>query len=154
MRIHPLMAGAAASVIVLSGVGVAALTGVLPRTQAEKAIESPVAKKACADCGVVVAVKLVEQKGDGTGLGAVVGGAAGAVVGHEITDGKDLGTLIGAAGGAFAGHQIERQARATKHYEVRVRMDDGKLKTVKFAAQPAWKSGDKVRLQDGKLVSA
>lgn len=33
-------------------------------------------------------------------------------------------------------------------------MTDGKLKTVKFAAQPAWKSGDKVRLQEGKLVSA
>jgi hypothetical protein len=39
-------------------------------------------------------------------------------------------------------------------YEVRVRMTDGKLKTVKFAAQPAWKSGDKVCSQDGKLVSA
>ena len=172
MRIHPLMAGAAASVIVLSGVGVAALTGVLPRTQAEKAIEQSVAKKpleqpvakkpleqqaakkGCADCGVVVAVRLVEQKGEGTGLGAVVGGVAGAVVGHEIADGKDLGTLVGAAGGAFAGHQIERQARTTKHYEVRVRMDDGRLKSVKFAAQPAWKSGDKVRLLDGKLVSA
>ena len=84
MRIHPLMAGAAAGVIVLSGVGVAAITGVLPRTQAEKAAEQPV----------------------------------------------------------------------TKHYEVRVQMGDGKLRTVKFAAQPAWKSGDKVRLQDGKLVSA
>ena len=71
MRIHPLMAGAAAGVIVLSGVGVAAITGVLPRTQAEKAAEQPVA-----------------------------------------------------------------------------------MRTVKFAAQPAWKSGDKVRLQDGKLVSA
>ena len=154
MRIHPLMAGAAAGVIVLSGVGVAAVTGVLPRTQAEKAAEQPVAKKECTDCGVVVSVRLVEQKGEGTGLGAVVGGVAGAVVGHEITDGKDLGTLVGAAGGAVAGHQIERHARTTKHYEVRVRMGDGKLRTVKFAAQPAWKSGDKVRLQDGKLVSA
>lgn len=45
MRIHPLIAGAAAGVIVLSGVGIAALTGVLPRTQAEKASEPPVAKK-------------------------------------------------------------------------------------------------------------
>ena len=34
MRIHPLIAGAAASVIVLSGVGIAALTGVLPRSEA------------------------------------------------------------------------------------------------------------------------
>lgn len=154
MRIHPLMAGAAAGVIVLSGVGVAAITGVLPRTQAEKAAEQPVVEKECTDCGVVVSVRLVEQKGEGTGLGAVVGGVAGAVVGHEITDGKDLGTLVGAAGGAVAGHQIERHARTTKHYEVGVRMGDGKLRTVKFAAQPAWKSGDKVRLQDGKLVSA
>lgn len=103
---------------------------------------------------MVIAVKLVEQKGEGTGLGAVIGGVAGAVVGHEIADGRDVGTLVGAAGGAVAGHQIERHARTTKHYEVRLRMEDGKLKTVKFAAQPAWKSGDKVRLQDGKLVSA
>jgi outer membrane lipoprotein SlyB len=154
MRIHPLMAGAAAGVIVLSGVGVAAITGVLPRSQAEKAVEQPVVKKECADCGVVVGVKLVEQKGEGTGLGAVVGGVAGAVVGHNIAEGKDLGTVVGAAGGAIAGHQIERHARTTKHYEVRVRMSDGKVKTVKFASQPAWKSGDKVRLHDGKLVSA
>jgi outer membrane lipoprotein SlyB len=154
MRIHPLIAGAAASVIVLSGVGVAAITGVIPGTQAEKAAEAPAAKKECTDCGVVVAVRLVEQKGEGTGLGAVVGGVAGAVVGREIADGRDLGTVVGAAGGAIAGHQIERHARATKHYEVQVRMPDGKLKSVRLGTRPNWKSGDKVRLQDGKLVSA
>jgi len=33
-------------------------------------------------------------------------------------------------------------------------MSDGNLKSVKFSTLPAWKSGDKVRLQDGKLVSA
>jgi uncharacterized protein YcfJ len=156
MRIHPLIAGAAASVIVLSGVGIAAITGVLPRSEAEKAVQPPpaAAKKECADCGVVVAVKLIEKKGEGTGLGAVVGGVAGAVVGHEISHGRDAGTVVGAAGGAFAGHQIERQARTTKHYEVQVRMADGQLRNVKFDTPPAWKSGDKVRLQDGKLVSA
>ena len=155
MRIHPLVAGAAASVIVACGVGVAAMTGVLPRSQAEKAeVPPPAAKKECAECGVVVNVRMVEQKGEGTGLGAVVGGVAGAVVGHEISHGRDVGTVVGAAGGAFAGHQIERQARTTTHYEVRVQMADGQLRIVKFAARPAWKSGDKVRLQDGKLVSA
>jgi hypothetical protein len=45
----------------------------------------------------------------------VVGGVAGAVIGHESADGRNL-------------------------------------KNVKFATQPAWKSGDTVRLQDGKLV--
>jgi outer membrane lipoprotein SlyB len=155
MRIHPLVAGAAASVIVACGVGVAAMTGVLPRTQAEKADVPPsAAKKECADCGVVMNVRMVEQKGEGTGLGAVVGGVAGAVVGHEISHGRDVGTVVGAAGGAFAGHQIERQARTTQHYEVRVQMTDGQSRIVKFSSPPAWKSGDKVRLQDGKLVSA
>jgi outer membrane lipoprotein SlyB len=152
MRIHPLVAGAAAGVIVLSGVGIAALTGVLPRSEAERAAQAP--KKQCADCGVVVSVRLVERKGDGTGLGAVVGGVAGALVGHEIADGRSAGTVIGAAGGAIAGHQIERHARTTQHYEVQVRMLDGNLKSVTFATQPAWKSGDKVRMQEGKLVSA
>lgn len=144
MRIHPLMAGAAVSVIVLSGVGIAAVTGVLPTSSAQ----------VCADCGVVVEVRLVEQKGEGTGLGAVVGGVAGAVVGREISDGRDLGTVVGAAGGAFAGHQIERHARTTKHYRVEVRMPDGSVKSVRYAARPAWKTGDKVRLANGKLVSA
>ena len=155
MRIHPLVAGAAAAVIVACGVGVAAMTGVLPRTLAEKTeVPPPAAKKECAECGVVMNVRMVEQKGEGTGLGAVVGGVAGAVVGHEISHGRDVGTVVGAAGGAFAGHQIERQARTTTHYEVRVQMADGQLRIVKYAAPPAWKPGDKVRLQDGKLVSA
>jgi outer membrane lipoprotein SlyB len=151
MRIHPLAVGAAAGAIVLSGVGIAAFTG-------ERAVakQAPVeqAKKACADCGVVVAVVQVEEKGAGTGLGAVVGGVAGAVVGHGITDGKDLGTVVGAAGGAIAGHQIERHARTTKHYEVQVRMADGQVKTVRFGTRPAWKSGDRVRWVEGRLLSA
>jgi outer membrane lipoprotein SlyB len=150
MRIHPLMAGAAASVILLSGVGIAALTGVLPTTSAEK----QAVKDECRDCGVVLGVRLVEEKGEGTGLGAVVGGVAGAVVGREISDGRDLGTVVGAAGGAIAGHQIERHARTTKHYQVEVRMPDGSVKSVRYAARPAWKSGDRVRLTNGKLVSA
>jgi outer membrane lipoprotein SlyB len=150
MRIHPLIAGAAVSVILLSGAGIAAITGVLPTSSAEKTAVA----KACADCGVVVEVRLVKQKGEGTGLGAVVGGVAGAVVGREISDGRGLGAVVGAAGGAVAGHQIERHARTTEYYQVEVRMPDGTTKNVRYAARPAWKSGDNVRLVYGKLVSA
>jgi outer membrane lipoprotein SlyB len=117
MHIHPLMAGAAASVIVLSGVGVAAITGYLPGT---KAVESPEAsakaRPACIDCGVVVAVRQSEKKGEATGVGAVVGGVAGAVVGREIADGREAGTLLGAAGGAMSGQQIELQAKTAKRF--------------------------------------
>lgn len=159
MRIHPLMAGAAASVIVLSGAGVAAITGYLPGTRAvesavpEKAAVAKPPKPACADCGVVVAVRQSEKKGEGTGVGAVVGGVAGAVVGREISDGRDAGTLLGAAGGAIAGHQIERHARTAKRFHVDVRMENGTVKTVTTDTQPAWKTGDRVRLKGGKLVA-
>lgn len=153
MKIHPLMAGAAASVIVLSGVGVAAITGYLPGSEASKAAVAEPAKPACLDCGVVVAVRQSEKKGEGTGVGAIVGGVAGAVVGREISDGRDAGTLLGAAGGAVAGHQIERHARTTKRFHVDVRMEDGSVKTVTTQARPAWKSGDRVRLRDGRLVA-
>jgi outer membrane lipoprotein SlyB len=155
MRIHPLVAGAAVSVILLSGIGIAAITGALPTSSAKIGADpQAAATKECVECGVVVEVRLVEQKGEGTGLGAVVGGVAGAVVGREISDGRDVGTVVGAAGGAIAGHQIERHARTTKHYQVQVRMADGTTRTVKYSARPAWKSGDRVKLMDGKLVSA
>ena len=148
-RIHPLMAGAAASVIVLSLTGVAAMTGYLPGT---KAWQEAREEARCPDCGVVVAVREVEVKGKGTGLGAVAGGVAGAVVGREISRGRDAGTIVGAAGGAIAGHHIEGHARTTKRFYVDVRMTDGTLQTVASASPPPYRAGDPVRLQDGRLV--
>ncbi len=167
MRIHPLIAGAAVSVIVLSGVGVAAMTGVLPKSNAEKpeqtqtaaptiagAQKQASAAPACADCGVVTRVRTIEVKAEPTGVGAVIGGVAGAVVGREIADRhRDVGTVVGAAGGAFAGHQIERQTRTKQRYAIHVRMNDGTMRTVTVDQQPAWRSGDRVRFRNGTLVA-
>ncbi|HEY3074938.1 MAG TPA: glycine zipper 2TM domain-containing protein [Burkholderiales bacterium] len=101
--------------------------------------------------GTVVAVREVEQKGDGSGVGAVGGGLAGAVLGHNIGDHNKLVTVLGAAGGALLGNQIEKQARATKHWELTVRYDDGTTQTFNSDAQPFWHQGDRVRLYEGKL---
>ena len=158
MKKSTLIASAAASVFVVALGAIAAISSHVSGSRADNPARLPAAVaasskqvKPCPDCGVVVAVKVIEVKGKGTGVGAVVGGVAGAVVGHGISDGKDAGTLIGAAGGAIAGHEIERHARATKRYQVQVRMSDGTLKTVTSATQPTWKAGDPVRLQNGKL---
>ena len=189
-RIHPLMAGAAVAVIVFSLVGVAAVTGYLPGSSAQKAepaaalplsssaapaapssapakqaqARSPKpaqvasapaapAKPRCVDCGTVLDVKMVEVKGEGSGLGAVAGGVAGGVLGHEVVDGKNQGiaTLAGAAAGAFAGHQIEKHAKTKKRWDVAVRMQDGSTRTVAYAQAPAWKAGDKVRVAGATL---
>jgi uncharacterized protein YcfJ len=40
----------------------------------------------------------------------VIGGAIGALVGHELDGGRDhtVGTVLGAAGGALLGREIDR----------------------------------------------
>ncbi len=96
-------------------------------------------------------VREVEQKGDAKGVGAVGGGLAGAVLGHNIGDHNKLVTILGAAGGAFVGNQVEKQARATKHWELTVRYDDGTTQTFASEAQPFWHQGDRVRLYEGRL---
>jgi outer membrane lipoprotein SlyB len=101
--------------------------------------------------GTVVAVREVEVKGDANGVGAVGGGVAGAVLGHNIGDHNKLVTLLGAAGGALLGNQIEKEAKATKRWELTVNFDDGTSQTMKSAAQPFWHQGDRVRLYQGKL---
>jgi outer membrane lipoprotein SlyB len=101
--------------------------------------------------GIVESVREVEQKGDAKGVGAVGGGLAGAVLGHNIGDHNKLVTVLGAAGGAFLGNQIEKQARATKHWELTVRYDDGTTQVFNSDTAPFWHQGDRVRLYEGKL---
>ena len=220
-RLHPLLTAAAISVIVFSGVGVAAITGLLPTTKGSAKEETPVTAQAPAApvaeapkaegprtesmpapriaatpaprpakkhvhvaraetsapapaplayepapapyaqapqpavkpglLGTVELVREVEEKGDAKGVGAVGGGVAGAVLGHNIGDHNKLVTILGAAGGALLGNQIEKQARATKHWELTVRYDNGTTETFKSQEQPFWHQGDRVRLYEGKL---
>jgi len=191
-RIHPLVATAAVAVIILSAVAVAAVTGYLQGSNAQKAEEQAAltppqsapakpaqpaaqapaqhrtqvasaaqsaqapAKPHCANCGVVADVKEVEVKGEGSGLGAVAGGVVGAVVGNQFGHGtgNTVMTVAGAAGGALAGNEIEKRAKTKKRYDVAVRMADGSMKTVSFEAQPTWRSGDHVRIENGTLQAS
>ena len=101
--------------------------------------------------GTVQTVREVEKKGDAKGIGAVGGGVAGAVLGHNIGEHNKLVTILGAAGGALLGNQIERSAKATKHWELTVRYDDGTSQVFNSDTQPYWHQGDRVRLLDGRL---
>jgi outer membrane lipoprotein SlyB len=122
-----------------------------PVAQAPQVVETPKPVVKPGVLGTVVALREVEQKGEGQGVGAVGGGLAGAVLGHNIGDHNKLVTVLGAAGGAFVGNQIEKQARATKHWELTVNFDDGTTQTMSSPNQPFWHQGDRVRLYEGKL---
>lgn len=92
----------------------------------------------CAHCGVIEGVRAVQRKGEGSGVGAVAGGVAGALVGSQMGagSGKTAMTVLGAVGGGFAGNEIEKRSKTTTEYEVKVRMDDGSLRTFTSSTQP------------------
>jgi outer membrane lipoprotein SlyB len=207
-RLHPLITIAAIAITLLSAMGIAAMTGMIPASKSqenafelpkdvvkpiEPAISHPPARKTTArkaaprpmepvtysdfnesprvaqaapavepvkpqlpagQLGVVESVREVTQPGEAKGLGAIGGGVVGGVLGNKLGKGKGLVTILGAAGGAFAGHQIEKHARADKRWEIGVRLDDGSLRTLTSESQPAWRSGDRVRLVNDTLQAA
>ena len=105
----------------------------------------------CAACGTVESVNAVQQKGEGTGLGAVGGAVLGGVVGHQVGggDGKKAMTVIGAVGGGLAGHEIEKRARSTTVFDVKVRMEDGSVRS--FQRSEALAVGAHVVVEGTKL---
>ncbi|MEJ7804875.1 MAG: glycine zipper 2TM domain-containing protein [Telluria sp.] len=101
----------------------------------------------CIDCGRITAVNVTEKRGDSNALGVVAGGAAGALIGHQIGGGrgKDLATIAGAVGGAYAGKKISESRNTTKVWTVDVQYDNGQRGTFSYDADPGVKSGDRVQ---------
>ncbi|MFZ5512223.1 MAG: glycine zipper 2TM domain-containing protein [Pseudomonadota bacterium] len=115
----------------------------------------PAEPAVCKDCGVIESVREVAQKGEGTGMGAVAGGVLGGLLGNQVGkgDGRKLATVAGVVGGAVAGHQVERTMRKTVRYEVVVRFDDGTSRAFDYDTAPSWRSGDRVRVQNGMILA-
>jgi outer membrane lipoprotein SlyB len=113
------------------------------------------AKPACYDCGVIEAVREIEKPGNASGAGVVGGGLLGGLLGHQTGAGRgrDVMTVLGAVGGAVAGNVIEKQVKKAKSYEITIRFDDGSSQLIKQEAQPAWHSGDRVKLVNGVITS-
>jgi outer membrane lipoprotein SlyB len=123
-----------------------------PVAQAPRTVEAPKPVRQPGAYGVVESVREVEVKGDAKGIGAVGGGGAGAVLGHNIGDHNKLVTVLGAAGGALLGNQIEKQARTTKQWEMTVRYEDGSTQSFQSKEAPSWRQGDRVRYYQGSLL--
>lgn len=127
-----------------------------PAAHAAPAKAEPVAvmKPICANCGVVVAVNVVEVAGKGSGVGGVAGAVVGGLVGNQVGDGrgKDIATIAGVVGGAFAGNAIEKNIKKTKRYDIVVKMEDGSERTVSQVTDPLLTSGQKVKIENDVVV--
>lgn len=226
-RIHPLMAAAAVSVLLVSLVGVAAITGVIPNSHSSAAptaalsapaattpaaalapaasadakvaadnvvnppakhVAAPVAPahqsyaphvakttthsqprtaqyseptyvaqapRICDNCGRVESVQAVQQAAQPSGLGVVAGAVLGGVLGNQVGggNGKTLATVAGAVGGGYAGNEVEKRTRSATTYQVRVRMENGTVRTFPYNSQPNWNVGDRIKVVDGYLTS-
>lgn len=112
------------------------------------------AARICNNCGTVEAINLVEVKGEGSYLGTIGGGVVGALLGSQVGSGsgRTAAQIAGALGGAYAGHTIEGNVRKSNHYEVLVRLQNGTTQTIVFAAEPGYRVGDKVKINNGTIV--
>lgn len=107
-------------------------------------VAPPVQKSAtpapvCATCGTVEAVTAVRRQGEvngignsGIGVGAIGGAVVGGLLGNQVGggNGKKAATVLGAVGGGYAGHAIEKNANSYTAYQMRVRMNDGTVRTI------------------------
>lgn len=108
----------------------------------------------CRACGTVEAIEEVPVEGKAGAGGAIAGGVVGSVIGNQIGEGsgRTVARLLGMAGGAYVGHQIEKSGNKSVRYDITVRFEDGTSQRVSSATPPAWRSGDKVRIQNGEIV--
>jgi len=109
---------------------------------------------ACNECGRVVAVNAEEKKGEGSAVGVIAGGVAGALLGHQVGggSGKTLATLAGAAGGAYAGNKVEEHVKTTKQWHVKVQFDNGTQGDFIFEKDPGFANGDLVKETNHTVV--
>lgn len=107
----------------------------------------------CGNCGVVESVREITTRAEGSGVGAAGGAVVGGLLGNQVGSGhgRQLATIAGAIGGAVAGNQIEGSVKANHSYDIRVRLDDGKVRTFHQSSPPGWQSGDHVRVVNGEL---
>jgi len=105
-------------------------------------------------CGKVTSIVVSEKPGEGSALGVIAGGVAGALLGNQVGSGhgRQLATVAGAAGGAYAGKKVEEKAKSSKQWTVHVQYNDGKHASFNFDHDPRMMSGDHVRNDNGSLI--
>jgi outer membrane lipoprotein SlyB len=120
-------------------------------------IERPAVAQApqiCDNCGRVEAVHAIQQQAQPSGVGGIAGAVLGGVLGNQVGhgNGKALATLAGAVGGGFAGNEVEKRTHTATTYQVRVRMEDGRIRTFPYNSQPHWAVGDRIKVVNGYLT--
>ena len=108
--------------------------------------------------GRVTGIQMMSTQEQGKGsnaAGTVIGGIAGAVIGHQIGrgTGRDLATIAGGVGGAVAGNAIQKNSstQTVNTFRVSVQADNGTLRAYDLPSAGDLRAGDRVRIENGQL---
>lgn len=118
---------------------------------------APNQQSAYVEYGRVSNVELLQTQGpsQGSGVGAIIGVIAGAVVGSQIGggSGRTAATVAGGLGGAVAGNAIEknRNGNVVETFRVSVQMDNGSYRSYDLPSSGQFRTGDRVRIENGQM---
>jgi outer membrane lipoprotein SlyB len=105
--------------------------------------------------GRVQSIEPIRAESRTSGGGALIGGAIGALAGHQVDHGnrKAAATVVGAVAGALIGNQIEKNnAGAQDVYRVSIRLDSGEVRSYDYAQLNDLRVGERVRVDAGNQV--
>jgi len=111
----------------------------LPSSRGENHATQQAMVSVCNSCGIVEAVEPVQHEGKASGVGAVAGGVVGGALGNRMGagSGKTAMTVLGVVGGGLAGHAIEKKVKTETVYRMKVRMEDGSVRSITQAKSVA-----------------
>jgi outer membrane lipoprotein SlyB len=110
---------------------------------------------ASAGYGTIESIQVTSAAGRTSGAGAVVGGLVGALAGNQVGSGggRTAATVAGGVAGAAIGNSVEanRNQGAQQMYAVNVRLDNGEYRTIVQDSVYDLRTGDRVRIVDGRV---
>ncbi|UNK41128.1 peptidoglycan-associated outer membrane lipoprotein precursor [Luteimonas sp. S4-F44] len=114
----------------------------------------------CYDCGTVTRIEVVGGERGPNVAGPLIGGIVGAVAAKELarhnTDShgrRNVAIGAGAVGGAVAGNAIQNRAEGARHFNVHVRMQDGRTVVLSQGDLDGIREGSPVRVQNGRAYA-
>lgn len=104
--------------------------------------------------GIVESIQPIQVRSEGSGGGALAGGAIGGVLGNQVGKGggRAVATAAGLIGGALLGNQIERNSTpAQQYFQVNVRLDNGGFQTFNLQNPNGLQVGERVHVENNQI---
>jgi outer membrane lipoprotein SlyB len=126
-----------------------------PPSYADDGYRSNYDNTASAGYGTIESIQATSGEGRTSGAGAIVGGLVGALAGNQVGSGggRTAATVAGGVGGALIGNRVEqnRSPEGQQMYSINVRLDNGEYRTVVQDSVYDLRSGNRVRIVDGRV---